>query len=46
LAQDLADRVGILYEGKLICEGTLDELRKKADQYSLEDIFLKLTCQN
>ena len=46
LAEELADRVGILHEGKLIAEGTLNELRAKGTEKSLEDIFLKLTCTN
>jgi len=46
LAEELTDRVGILHEGKLIAQGTLNELREKAAEKSLEDIFLKLTCES
>jgi ABC-2 type transport system ATP-binding protein len=40
----MCDRIGIINEGKLIAEGTMDELRVKAKgQSSLEEIFLSLT---
>jgi ABC-2 type transport system ATP-binding protein len=47
VAEGLCDRVGIIDEGKLIAEGTLDELRSKSDREgaNLESIFLKLTEQ-
>ncbi|MGY5873172.1 MAG: ABC transporter ATP-binding protein [Candidatus Thorarchaeota archaeon] len=47
VAEGLCDRVGIIDEGKLIAEGTLDELRSKSDRQgaNLESIFLKLTEQ-
>ena len=47
VAEGLCDRVGIIDEGKLIAEGTLDELRSKSDREgaNLEAIFLKLTEQ-
>ncbi len=43
LAEMICDRIGLIYEGKLIAEGTMDELREKAQEENLEDIFLKLT---
>lgn len=43
MAQDLASRVGIINEGKLVAEGTMDELREIAGRKDLEDIFIKLT---
>lgn len=44
VAQELADRIGIVEHGRLICCGTLDALRKQAAMDgSLEEIFLKLT---
>jgi ABC-2 type transport system ATP-binding protein len=44
IAENMCDRIGIINEGKLIAEGTMDELRLKAKgQQSLEDIFLDLT---
>jgi ABC-2 type transport system ATP-binding protein len=44
IAQELADRIGIVDRGRLISCGTLDTLRKQAAlDGSLEDVFLKLT---
>jgi ABC-2 type transport system ATP-binding protein len=45
IAEQLADRVGIINQGRLIALGTMDQLRA-IDQHkdvSLEDIFLRLT---
>ncbi|MHA1821159.1 MAG: ABC transporter ATP-binding protein [Promethearchaeota archaeon] len=48
VAENLCDRIGILNKGKLIAEGTLEELGKITQEVgaSLEDIFLKLTEQD
>jgi ABC-2 type transport system ATP-binding protein len=44
IAQQLADRIGIVDHGRLISCGTLDTLRKQAaHDGSLEDVFLMLT---
>jgi ABC-2 type transport system ATP-binding protein len=46
VAERLADRIGIIHHGKLIAEGTLEELRARtgvAGSSSLEDVFLDLT---
>ncbi|MEM2661301.1 MAG: ABC transporter ATP-binding protein [Nitrososphaeria archaeon] len=45
IAQAMCDRIGIIYRGKLLALGTMDELRQKAKmpKSGLEDIFLKLT---
>lgn len=44
VAQELADRIGVVFSGKLIACGTLDTLRKQASlDGSLEEVFLKLT---
>ena len=44
IAQELADRIGIVEHGRLIGMGTLDSLRKMASlDGSLEDVFLKMT---
>jgi len=47
VAERMADRIGVISEGRLIAEGTLDELRGKAGagQVSLEDTFLALIAQ-
>jgi ABC-2 type transport system ATP-binding protein len=44
VAQELADRIGIVEHGRLIGYGTLATLRKQASvDGSLEEVFLKLT---
>jgi ABC-2 type transport system ATP-binding protein len=47
VAEKLCTRVGIINKGKLVGEGTVDELRKlvKGADGSLEDIFLRVTEQ-
>jgi len=46
-AQGLCDRIGIINQGQLIAEGTLDELNRigGSSELSLEQVFLKLTNQ-
>jgi ABC-2 type transport system ATP-binding protein len=50
----MADRIGVISRGKLIAEGTLEELRRKAGNNdstaatgaaSLEDTFLALVAE-
>ncbi len=44
IAEQMADRIGIIQEGHMVAEGTMDELKQKArGQASLEEIFLDLT---
>ena len=43
LAEDVADRIGIITNGRLVAEGTVDELRRRSGGKNLEDIFLRLT---
>jgi ABC-2 type transport system ATP-binding protein len=45
IAQAICSRIAIMYEGKLLAVGTMDELRRQAKMpnSALEDIFLKLT---
>jgi len=44
IAEQMCDRIGIINEGNMIAEGTMEELRVEATgQTSLEDIFLDLT---
>jgi ABC-2 type transport system ATP-binding protein len=47
VAERMADRIGIIQHGRLLAEGTLDELRAKAGEgrATLEDVFLELTGQ-
>jgi ABC-2 type transport system ATP-binding protein len=44
IAEELADRIGIVDRGKMLALGTLDELRRQMQHHGpLEDLFLKLT---
>ena len=43
VAERLAQRIGIIQHGRLIAEGTLDELRAQTRGGTLEDVFLQLT---
>lgn len=45
IAQAMCDRIGIMYRGRLLALGNMNELRQKAmlPDSGLEDIFLKLT---
>ncbi|MES2097498.1 MAG: ABC transporter ATP-binding protein [Pseudomonadota bacterium] len=45
VAERMADRIGIIGGGKLLAEGTLDELRQSAgtEGATLEDTFIRLT---
>ena len=44
VAERMAERIGVIASGKLIAEGTLEELRRRAgkNNSTLEDIFLDL----
>jgi len=50
VAERMADRIGVIAQGRLVAEGTLDELRRRAGAASasgaanLEDAFLALTA--
>jgi len=47
VAERMADRIGIIQHGRLLAEGTLDELRSRAGGHdsSLEDVFLQLVAE-
>ena len=47
VAERMAERIGVIANGRLIAEGTLDELRQKAGQdgTNLEEIFLTLVAE-
>ncbi len=45
VAERMAQRIGIIQHGKLIAQGTLDELRAQTQGGTLEDVFLQLTGQ-
>lgn len=45
VAENIADRIGIIHNGRLIALGTFDELQRQASRSGrLEDIFLHLTA--
>ncbi len=44
VAEALADRIAIIHRGRIVAQGTLEELRRlRTEQQRLEDIFLTLT---
>ena len=45
VAEQICTRIGIIDQGKVIAEGTLDQLRSKTESMgrTLEEVFLKLT---
>jgi ABC-2 type transport system ATP-binding protein len=47
VAERMAERIGVISRGRLIAEGTLEELRKQSGSAntSLEDVFLTLTAE-
>jgi ABC-2 type transport system ATP-binding protein len=47
VAERMAERIGVIAEGRLIAEGTLEELRVKSGRNlaSLEDVFLALVAE-
>jgi len=45
VAERMADRIGVIAHGRLIAEGTLDELRARSGQTALEDAFLTLVAE-
>ena len=53
VAERMADRIGVIAQGRLVAEGTLDQLRLQAGRHaagasdgaSLEDTFLALTAE-
>src|SRR5215510_6648377 len=43
VAEEMADRIGIIHQGKLVAVGTREELRRSSGATGLEDVFLALT---
>ena len=44
IAEEVADRIGIIHRGKLLHVGTVEEIKSLArEPGSLEDVFLELT---
>lgn len=50
IAEDICDRIGIINQGRLVAEGSMETLKQKVssmgENIDLEDIFLKLTEQD
>jgi ABC-2 type transport system ATP-binding protein len=47
VAEEMADRIGIIHQGRLIAVGTRDELRRQSGSVgALEETFLALTAQD
>ena len=47
IAEEMADRIGIIHHGKLIAMGTVDELRAKSSETgALESVFLSLVDED
>jgi ABC-2 type transport system ATP-binding protein len=47
VAERMAERIGVIAQGRLIAEGTLEELRARSGRRdsTLEDVFLALTAE-
>lgn len=43
VAEETADRIGIMHQGRLVGLGTAEELRRQSGEGPLEDVFLSLT---
>ncbi|MHB1907267.1 MAG: ABC transporter ATP-binding protein [Nitrososphaerales archaeon] len=47
VAEHICNRIGIIYQGKIVAEGSLDDLRRQASSQAatatLEEVFLRLT---
>ena len=46
VAEDLCDRIGILVDGKIVAEGTSDDLIKSTGTSGFEEAFFKLYVEN
>ena len=46
VAERMADRIGVIAKGRLLAEGTLDDLRYTSRGSSLEEIFLELVAED
>jgi sodium transport system ATP-binding protein len=41
-AEKLCDRIAVIHQGKVLAEGTLEDLRRQTGQHDLDDIFIRL----
>jgi ABC-2 type transport system ATP-binding protein len=45
IAEEMADRIGIMHQGRMVAVGTREELRRRSGEAGpLEDVFLSLTA--
>jgi sodium transport system ATP-binding protein len=45
-AERLCDRIAIMYRGRILAEGTLDELRERHEEADLEELFFQLISRH
>jgi ABC-2 type transport system ATP-binding protein len=45
VAEEMADKIGIMHHGQLIAVGPAEELRNRAGEKALEQVFLNLTAK-
>lgn len=43
VAQEVCDRVGILFKGRLVALGTVEDMLNQQDEGNLEEVFLQIT---
>ncbi len=44
IAEEIAERIGIIHRGHLLYDGDLDGLRARSEATDLEEVFLELTA--
>jgi ABC-2 type transport system ATP-binding protein len=44
IAEEIAERVGIIHRGRLLYDGTIEDLRQNGRKEDLEEIFLEMTA--
>jgi ABC-2 type transport system ATP-binding protein len=46
IAEEIADKIGIIHRGRLIAHGAVEEVKASASkEQNLEDVFLELTAE-
>jgi sodium transport system ATP-binding protein len=41
-AEKLCDRIAVIHQGRILAEGTLEELRQRTGAHDLDDVFIRL----
>jgi sodium transport system ATP-binding protein len=41
-AEKLCDRIAVIHQGRILAEGTLEDLRRQTGEHDLDDIFIRL----